>query len=226
MISQKITTLVKTHFIVGSRVSIGIRRHYILVILYFVYCSNPLLIVYGQGHYSSTIIPITVLAFWNFALLSLVRMRTKLYFELYQLKVYTISDQTVLRFLWLIELFDYSLLALLIPGLACIIELYPNILQIALYVSSVLSGYLVMSLILLKIKLLASYSRVLRGVVIGGVVLAILVLAESLQGLSSWRFERVVDFNADEGVLLATIIICLLSVLYALAVLTLSKLTK
>ena len=158
--------------------------------------------------------------------ISLIRMRTKLYFQLHQLKVYPISDRAILHLLWITELLDYNMLALIIPALGCIILLYPNLSMVVLYVAFVSSGYLLLSLIILEIKLVASYSRLFRGAVIASAVVGIVILAESLVNMSKWEFEHVAKFVIDWGVLVPFIAALSLLTLYEIATVILSRLVK
>lgn len=221
---NKISQLLTAHFTIGSRLSIGVRQRVVSLILYILYCANPIFIVYGNSNVDNVVVPITLFAFWNFTIMSLIRTRFNSSFKIYQLKIYPVSDASILKLLWLTELLDYNSLALIVPAITCIIILYPDLSMILMYMITLVMFYFIFSLVLLKAKLIMAYSRIFNGVVIATIISGIIVLAKSLENIGQWEFETF--YTNIPAWIIGVSFIFLFSLLYSLTILTFSKLTR
>lgn len=99
------------------------------------------------------------------------------------------SDQLIFRFLWVIELLDYTLIMFIVPTVGGILLLYPDTRLILLFLVCMGLSYALMTLIVSASKLLISRYATAR------IVAAFFKMALYLALLASWRLvERDLAF--------------------------------
>lgn len=157
IVMNKIVPLLELHLTIGKRIGIqGIARLLILG-FYFLFAFLPLIQAVTQDtNYKKSFI-IFIFSIFTFFVMGMMRVGKKYSIQLYQIKIYPLSDQSIFRLLWVIELLDYTLLMFIVPAMGVFWVLYPDFYLILLCLFCLSLSYALVTLLVSEIKLLISF---------------------------------------------------------------------
>gem|GEM_PF-3900340 len=162
----------------------------------------------------------------NYAAIGLMPGNARARFSLYQIKPYSVSNSTILNFLWVIEFIDYSFFYLFIPSIACVVMLYPDPAAIVYYAVSISILYLFLSLALVEVKLLDLYYPSINGVVHALRTVGYIALFSFMGKYTRWNFGPIFQFVTSRYLEILSVSFFLLILLYFTGIFFLSKLAK
>jgi hypothetical protein len=218
---HRIIHLTRTHLALGKRELI---RSYWAFPLHFMISAFPLTTWFVVSQ--NRIVVIMLFALMNYAAFGLIPGNVRARFSLYQIKLYPISNSTILNFLWVIELIDYGFFYLFIPSIACVVMLYPDLVAVVYYTVSISILYLFLSLALVEVKLLGSYYPSINGVVHALRTVGYIALFSLMGKYTRWNFGPIFQFVTTRYLEVLSVSCLLLVLLYLTGIFFLSRLAK
>ncbi len=153
---NKIVPLLDLHLTIGKRIGIQGPARFLILGFYFLIAFLPLIQAFTHDtNYEKGFI-IFIFSIFTFFVMGMMRVGKKYSIQLHQIKIYPLSDQSIFRLLWVIELLDYTLLMFLVPAIGVFWVLYPDFYLILLCLFCLSLSYALVTLLVSEIKLLIS----------------------------------------------------------------------
>lgn len=222
---NKIVPLLKLHLTIGKRISI--RRPVRLLILgfYFLFAFLPLIQAITQDtNYEKGFI-IFIFSIFTFFVMGMMRVGNKYSIQLHQIKIYPLSDQSIFRLFWVIELLDYTLLMFIVPAIGVFWVLYPDFYLILLCLVCLSLSYALVTLLVSELKLLISLYPP-AGYVLSLFIIALWMALQIGEGTNDPTFIHEFVSNWRIQIFVFFIFLVIIVFLYKIGILMVSKMYK
>lgn len=227
-IMNKIVPLLGLHLTIGKRIGIRGPLRFLILGFYFLFAFLPLLQAfthdtnYGQGFI------ILVYSIFTFFVIGMMRGGDQKYnIQLHQIKIYPLSDQSIFRLLWVINLLDYNLLMFLVPAIGSILVLYPDFYLILLCLFCLSLSYALVTLLVSEVKLLISLYPP-AGYALSLFIIALMIACLQVEEIANQDPTFISQFVSNWRIQIFVFFIFLIIIvsLYKIGILMVSKMYK